>query len=203
MYFSFLHLQVHKLQGSCKQWQPWIKPADIFVPADCQRKIIQDYKKVQLLLCESYWTQLTPSSFNLKDNGADCAISAAHPLQQCRTKLFLSITVLFLNSTVLVIQITVNTRAGHHFPGNRGQRKTFHFFFFPFFHIRSSNGLGKSCEIWIKAFHPSHISALAIVAAVARRCKCRTSGSQLSRVHQAKLILRKTRWRYMPVHFSQ
>lgn len=26
-----------------------------------------------------------PSPFNLKDNGLDCAISAAHPLEQCMT----------------------------------------------------------------------------------------------------------------------
>lgn len=33
-------------------------------------------------------------------------------------ELFVSITVLFLNSTVLVIQIAANTSTGHHFPEN-------------------------------------------------------------------------------------
>lgn len=50
-----------------------------------KEKLYRNIKKSRFLLYKSYWTQPIPPPFNLKDNGLDCAISAVHPLEQCKT----------------------------------------------------------------------------------------------------------------------
>jgi len=87
MYVSLLHLQItnFKVHVCESSGNPESNLQTFYCQLLAKKKLYKNIKKSSFLLLENYGTQLLPSSFNLKDNGLDCALSAAHPLQQCMT----------------------------------------------------------------------------------------------------------------------